>query len=171
MWLFISQFCLLKIYPAVISQWQFLGFRQKYSGRRSWGDLQIEFIRSGKLLSRVSDTFSSGRIRNELASYHNETTILMVLWLPSMQMLLNKVLLSNVLPTTIELVFFIALSLFPGTEKGEFDYVCIVVSFKSSIVLNCAKNGLRETLILRQLRKMNNKEQRRKGDRYTHVVL
>lgn len=96
----------------------------------------------------------------------------MVLWLLSMQMLLDKVLLSNVLPTTIELWgFFIALSLFPGTEKGEFDYVCIVVSFKSSIVLSCAKNGLRETLILRELRKMNNKEQRRKGDKYTHVVL
>lgn len=43
------------------------------------------------------------------------------------------------------IIFLIALSLFPGTAKGEFDYVCIVVSFKSSIVLKCAKNGLRET--------------------------
>lgn len=70
MWLFISQFWLLKIYPAVISQWQFLGFRQKYSGKEIWGDLQIEFIHRDKLLSRVSGMFSSGKIRNELASYH-----------------------------------------------------------------------------------------------------
>lgn len=76
-----------------------------------------------------------------------------------MQVLLDKVLLSNVLPTTIELGFLIALSLFPGTEKGAFDYVCIVLSFKSSTVLNCAANGLREALILRQLRKMNNKQE------------
>lgn len=41
--------------------------------------------------------------------------------------------------------FFLALSLFPGTEKREFDYVCITESFKSFTVLNCAKNRLRET--------------------------
>lgn len=106
MWLFISQFCLLKIHPAGISQWSFLGFRQKYSGREIWEDLQIEFIHSDKLLFRVSDTFSAGKIRHELTSYHNQTTIFMVLWWLSMQMLLEKVLLSNVLPTTVELLFF-----------------------------------------------------------------
>lgn len=56
------------------------------------------------------------------------------------------------------IMFFIASALFPGTEKREFDYVCILASFKSSTVLNYAKTRLRETLIPRQLRKVNNKE-------------
>lgn len=71
--------------------------------------------------------------------------------------------------------FFIASSLFPGTEKREFDYVCITASFKSSIVLNCAKSRLRETLVPRQLRRVHEKEQRRAGHsqqhRHTHTCI
>jgi len=44
MWLFISRSFLLTIYPAVVSQWQFLGIRHKYPGKQSRGDFQIEFI-------------------------------------------------------------------------------------------------------------------------------
>lgn len=77
-------------------------------------------------------------------------------------------------PPTIDvptIMFFIASALFPGTEKREFDYVCIIASFKSSTVLNCAKNWLRESLIPRQLRKMNNEEQRRKRHSQIHTYI
>lgn len=77
-----------------------------------------------------------------------------------MQMLSDKVLLSNVLPTTRELGFFNSIVVVSWNRERSIR-LCLycIISFKSSIVLNCATNGLREALVLRQLKKMNNKEE------------